>query len=495
MDGIGSKYGISHLFLYPEYRGLNGCIAFGILGFSVGGFIVSYNLYTYIIHSHRFPFIATIDKPLFKFSINNFIIPLTFILIYFYCSFRFQVNSELVSKGDAFLNLFSFTVGVFLMSGFSFLYFYFTNKNVRHFTEKLEEEGEIEESFASSALQKTSSWEDLEKRTDDWRVDTYMFSFFKIMLARSSKHYPRKVLEKVLTQHHVNASYFEILIIISFVVVGLFREHPVFEIPAASSAVLFFTVLVMLFSAMYSWIKGWTFPVILLIILSINFSPILTESFNLETRIYGLDYSGDLPEYNSESLNNSVTVDEYERSKNNQINSLENWKNKVSNASDTKPKLVILAVSGGGLRSALWTMKSVLTADSSMNGELLKNIHLITGSSGGMIGASYMRELFSEGAFAQPGFNRNEHFDAISRDILNPMVLAMATHDLALRYRKVEVDGSHHLMDRAYAFENQFEFISVLIENFIETPLEFRTKFPKIYSKVKQMLNFNFAGY
>ncbi|WP_452225138.1 zinc-dependent peptidase [Lacinutrix chionoecetis] len=48
---------------------------------------------------------------------------------------------------------------------------------------------------------------------------------------------------------------------------------------------------------------------------------------------------------------------------------------------------------------------------------------------------------------------------------------------------------------RSYAFENQFEFVSVLVENFIETPSEFRSKFPRIYSKVKEMLNFNFAGY
>ena len=48
---------------------------------------------------------------------------------------------------------------------------------------------------------------------------------------------------------------------------------------------------------------------------------------------------------------------------------------------------------------------------------------------------------------------------------------------------------------REYAFENHFEFISVLVENFIETPSEFQSQFPKIYIKVKQMLNFNFAGY
>ena len=48
---------------------------------------------------------------------------------------------------------------------------------------------------------------------------------------------------------------------------------------------------------------------------------------------------------------------------------------------------------------------------------------------------------------------------------------------------------------RAYAFTNQFEFLAVLIEYFMETPLDFKNQFPSIYDKVKQMLNFNFAGY
>jgi len=52
---------------------------------------------------------------------------------------------------------------------------------------------------------------------------------------------------------------------------------------------------------------------------------------------------------------------------------------------------------------------------------------------------------------------------------------------------------SHFL--RKYAFTNQFEFLAVTIESFIETPKEFKSKFPKIYGKVKQMLNFNFAEY
>ena len=57
----------------------------------------------------------------------------------------------------------------------------------------------------------------------------------------------------------------------------------------------------------------------------------------------------------------------------------------------------------------------------------------------------------------------------------------------------------HNLMAsqyfRKYAFTNQFEFLAVLVENFIETPQDFKIQFPSIYAKVKQMLNFNITGY
>ena len=48
---------------------------------------------------------------------------------------------------------------------------------------------------------------------------------------------------------------------------------------------------------------------------------------------------------------------------------------------------------------------------------------------------------------------------------------------------------------REYAFENNYEFIAVMLENFIETPKDFKNKFPEIYTRLKKMLNFNFSGY
>lgn len=42
---------------------------------------------------------------------------------------------------------------------------------------------------------------------------------------------------------------------------------------------------------------------------------------------------------------------------------------------------------------------------------------------------------------------------------------------------------------RIYAYTNGYEFISVIIEHYFETPLEFRSKFPHLYQNVSRMLN------
>jgi Mlc titration factor MtfA (ptsG expression regulator) len=42
---------------------------------------------------------------------------------------------------------------------------------------------------------------------------------------------------------------------------------------------------------------------------------------------------------------------------------------------------------------------------------------------------------------------------------------------------------------RIYGFTNQFEFISVIIEHYFETPDEFKTQFPELFGHVSKMLN------
>jgi MtfA peptidase len=42
---------------------------------------------------------------------------------------------------------------------------------------------------------------------------------------------------------------------------------------------------------------------------------------------------------------------------------------------------------------------------------------------------------------------------------------------------------------RMYAYTNQFEFISVIIEHYMETPHEFKAAFPELFHNIRRMLN------
>ncbi len=80
----------------------------------------------------------------------------------------------------------------------------------------------------------------------------------------------------------------------------------------------------------------------------------------------------------------------------------------------------------------------------------------------------------------------------------NAVIFMNTYHDLvtfldADEAYKQRLVASRYLRD--YAYTNTFEFVAVLIESFMETPEEFKAQFPEMYAYVKQMLNFNFAGY
>ena len=94
---------------------------------------------------------------------------------------------------------------------------------------------------------------------------------------------------------------------------------------------------------------------------------------------------------------------------------------------DQKPTMVLLCASGGGKRAALWTFSALQAADSLSNGRLMDNSVLITGASGGLIGASYFRELryrADQGEQVNPYAAR--HRAQIATDNLNPLILNLS---------------------------------------------------------------------
>lgn len=90
------------------------------------------------------------------------------------------------------------------------------------------------------------------------------------------------------------------------------------------------------------------------------------------------------------------------------------------------------------------------------------------------------------------------HLDCLNQKGLKAAIFINGFSDIA-HFIETNEDYKNRLIEseyfRDYAYTNQFEFLSVIIETFIETPSEFKRQFPELYRLVKRMLNFNFANY
>lgn len=92
-------------------------------------------------------------------------------------------------------------------------------------------------------------------------------------------------------------------------------------------------------------------------------------------------------------------------------------------------------------------------------------------------------------------FTHALHFQTLKSDKSAHVLFRESLQNLFSSFSNVdlrnEVLSSGFLRD--YAFENQYEFVAVLLEHFFESPEELKQKFPSIYKKVKEMLNYNEA--
>lgn len=451
---FADKMGVPQQLLFPEYRGTNSPVSFGIVGFALGGFITGFNLYTYITHGYRFPIIATLSRPFFKFSLNNFIIPGLFILSYILCSVEFQVYKELVSPGKVTWNILGFLIGIGLFQSLSFFYFSYTNKDAEAI--EADSKGKGATHVADTTLHNPVQWNGGGKSRPKWHVETYLSGFRRIALAREGKHYSRELLEKVFSQNHINASRFELMLILSFLAAGTLREYEYFVVPAAASTLLFFTVVIMVVSAIHSWIKGWTLTVLLSLVFLLNYINDDLPFLGSDSRAYGLNYNTSQAVYNPEVF--SASDDQIQSDFEQTLLILDNWRKRqqATLGPDQKPKLIIINSSGGGTRSAYWTMRSLMYADSCTQGKLFAQSGMMTGASGGMLGLAYLREMMLRKYQGENIYMYDTTYsEDISKDILNPVILSLVTNDWFIRFQTLKDGDNVYSKDRAYAFERQ----------------------------------------
>ncbi len=479
-QSISLRFGIPYLFLDPEYRGEVDFLSFFIVGITCGSFIMAFNISSYILNSFRFPFLATLSKPFLKFSLNNFVIPVTFLAVYIYNMIRFQYLNQFESPIGIAINMGAFLLGVYLIVNLTLRYFLLTNKDIYKLFGVEQADLRAEADYESQEAAPSNKEEDLWNKPF-WRVDTYLSNPVSIRLVRSTAHYKHYMLQSVFKQNHINAAVVELIVFGIFITLGLFRDFEIFQLPAAASVLLFLTMLLMLSGVFRFWLKSWSNAAIIGLFLLLNFISQF-DFVNQKNKAIGLNYNPDPKPYSIDVIENEYSEETVRNDLANTLAILDKWKSDWNKRGVEKPKLVILNVSGGGLRSSYFAFNIMQSIDSTLNGTLMDHTRLITGSSGGLIGASYYRELFYKKQVM--GDESHEHLNNIGKDLLNATAFSFMVSDLFLNLQSFKQDSNRYFKDRGYAFEQQ---LNKNLGGILDVPLEYYRK-PEQDAKIPMLI-------
>lgn len=442
-----STFGAGALYLAPEYLGSINILGAIIVGFAVGMFIMSWNISTFILFSKYFRFLSATTNPFLKYCINNAVIPLCFIVFYCIKAYQFNRYKELMPTSEILLLGLGFIGGLILLILVSFIYFFRADKNIlRQMMPLLSNPGEY--------ITHLQPAKEIYKSDGIIKVEWYLDNPIHIRRSRDVKHYTSNFVNTLFKRHHFAAILSVFAAFLFLIIIGFFLDYPFFQIPAAASITIFFSILIGVAGAFSYFLQSWAVPYLILLIAALN----LMYKFNWidpRNKAYGLNYNNETkrPSYSPEGLMAICGNEQVAQDKANMITILEKWKAKQGTE---KPVMVIINTSGGGHRSATFTMRVLQKLDSLSGGNLMTRTFLINGASGGMIGATYYRELYKQKMKgAAINLNSAAYIDNISNDLLNSMFSSFVARDILSPAQKFKVGEYSYIKDRGYAFEQK----------------------------------------
>nr|AQQ74738.1 hypothetical protein [uncultured bacterium] len=440
-------FGADSLFLAPEYLDNVNSISAGLVGMSIGMFIMSWNISTFILFSKHFRFLAATTNPFLKFCINNAVIPVIFILFYFFRAYEFTSSKELISNIEILFLAGGFLSGLIFILAVSFIYFFRADRSImRQMMPVIKNPGQYITHLRPGRLT---------YHTDSLiHVEWYFDTPVKLRPTRDVRHYTPEFVDSLFKRNHFAAIIGVFAAFAFLITIGFFLDSPFFQIPAAASITIFFTILIGVAGAFSYFLQSWSIPYLIALLLMLNFF-YKKEWIDPRNKAYGINYQNktERPLYTREGLMALCTQEKVDADRKNMIEILENWK---KNQDTSKPWLVLLNTSGGGHRSATFTMSMLQALDSMTNGEIMKKIFLVTGASGGMVGATYFRELYLQKQQGKKIDLQDEKYvDDIAADVLNPVFSSFVARDLIAPAQKFYVNDFPYVKDRGYAFEQK----------------------------------------
>ncbi|GIV34077.1 MAG: hypothetical protein KatS3mg031_1612 [Chitinophagales bacterium] len=449
-NNLGISYGIPYLLLDPEYLGEVGFISFAILGAAFGGFVMTWNIAIYILDAYRFPFLATFNHPFALFCLNNSLLPGVFLIAYFWIMIRFQLRQEFMLGESIVYDVSGFISGLLIIIFLAAFYFTNTNKNLyRMFGVRIRPPARITRRMR---MRQNFMWEQFRTKEHEFPVEYYLTARLRIRRIRGVDHYDEKMIHSVLRQNHFNALMIELATLATLIGLGFLIDYEIFNIPAGASALLFLAILVSFSGIISFWGKGWKNTLMIGLFIALDMFYRL-GGFSYDNRAYGLNYDTARSEYSLSKLKEIGSPENMEEDKQLTLSILENWKKKTG---QERPKMVLIAVSGGGLSAAYFSTHVLQTADSMLQGKLLKHTAMITGSSGGMFGASYLRELYLRQQLGEiPSIYNPEYAENMGKDILNSVCFTIVVNDIFFPWQEFSLGKYTYRKDRGYAMEKQ----------------------------------------
>ena len=447
---IMRSFGAVSIFLAPEYLGQVSFLSGVFTGLSFGVFFMSWNIASFLFFSRHFKFLAATSKPFRNYTINNLGIPFVFLIYYFVHLMRFELSSELMNLTDVIVLPLGILTGLSLLLIISFIYIAGSERAI-HRTLKSRKNPPN-----NSLLPIIKNIRPIDE-TKQIQVANYFSGFFKVRYPRPVLHYNRRFLERVFERNHYAAFLAIIFAFFLLMNYGYFLDKRMFQLPAASSVLLFFSILIAATGAFVYWLKGWSVLVFIGIIAVFNWL-IDQEVIDMRNKAFGLSYQNQdqWPEYSTDHLLTVASSERCMRDSINMIRLLEQWKD---NQQTAKPYLYLMSVSGGGIRSATFSFHTMRSIDSTLQGNLMKKLFLFSGASGGMFGATYYRELYRQKSKDAGVWQLDEKYgENISRDLLNPIFSSLVTRDLITPSQYFTVGAYRYVKDRGYAFEEQLNY-------------------------------------
>ncbi|OJW96397.1 MAG: hypothetical protein BGO70_01575 [Bacteroidetes bacterium 43-93] len=448
---FASVFGASSLFLAPEYAGQINFFSMLLLGGATAVFIMAWHITTFIIHSTRLPFLGATRHAFLKYCINNSLLPLIYIITYSIIAIRYQIENEHAGFSEIIKFQLGFYLGFLLILLLSFAYFFRVDRDLLKV---------VLSRIANPALIKNLiPYDTLDYEIDIVRADTYLTGKFQIHKFSELQPYSPRLLATVLRKHHRNAITATLFALAVLLLSGIFMDDPRLRIPAGGGFLLLFSVVMGVVGAMKYFLRSWETIGWLVIIFLVSFL-VSKKIFDFRSIAYGVDYHSKNvahPDYDQDHLNKVFSAEKYQQDKTAEEHRLMLWKRRqVIQGNDSLPPLILISVSGGGSRAAYWTFRTLQYLDSISNGKLYSNTVLMTGASGGMIGAAYWRELhnaYTERKINNPYLPRYQ--DNVGKDLLNAIIFSFVSVDLISPFNKISVAGYASTKDRGYAMEQE----------------------------------------